>query len=276
MIMRHSVLGLTAVLTMFTAACGDLYQAHEVRNPEMHLDDVTPDEWKRLAGLTIYFGHQSVGADILRGIREIIAQHPEIHLSILTGIHGATPTGPALIEFPVGRNGDPRSKDLAFRDFLGSRDDVHGVALYKYCYIDVDYSTNPIQLFENYRAGIAELKAKYPKLRIVHVTIPLTTSEGWVKGTVKALLYRPTDRQLNAKRHRYNRLLIAEYQGKDVIFDLARLEATRPDKTVESFHNAGEHILSLAPQLTSDGGHLNEAGRRIVAEHLLVLLATLR
>ena len=44
---------------------------------------------------------------------------------------------------------------------------------------------------------------------------------------------------------------------------------------METFTKDGENYYSLVPDYTDDGGHLNEKGRKIVAEQLLILLANL-
>ncbi len=63
------------------------------------------------------------------------------------------------------------------------------------------------------------------------------------------------------------------YQGR-TIFDLARIESTRPDGTRNEFDWNGQVAYSMLDAYSSDGGHLNEIGRRLAAEELIHTLST--
>jgi lysophospholipase L1-like esterase len=78
---------------------------------------------------------------------------------------------------------------------------------------------------------------------------------------------------LNAKRNEFNALLGQEFGAIDPIFDLAQIESTRPDGSRAYFQRSTESVFTLAPEWTYDGGHLNAAGRRVVAERFLAFLA---
>jgi len=55
----------------------------------------------------------------------------------------------------------------------------------------------------------------------------------------------------------------------DSVFDLAAMQATRPDGSKVSF-NSGDAIYELMnPDYTDDGGHLNAIGRQVVAIEVL-------
>jgi lysophospholipase L1-like esterase len=56
---------------------------------------------------------------------------------------------------------------------------------------------------------------------------------------------------------------------------MAAVESTYPDGRPCTFRVAGRTYESLVPEYTTDGGHLNERGRRAVAAQLLVFLAGL-
>ena len=43
-------------------------------NPMADLSQITPEQWQALSQRTVYFGHQSVGANIVEGVREIAAE----------------------------------------------------------------------------------------------------------------------------------------------------------------------------------------------------------
>jgi hypothetical protein len=242
----------------------------------MHTGSFTDQQLSLLASKTIFFGHQSVGDDLLEGVRDRILQDPRFKLAIVRSPHPESVPGPALIETHLGRNADPRSKNDAFAAVLergfGSRG---GIALFKYCYVDIGFQTNIQALFGEYRSLIGALKQKYPSLTVVHVTAPLTASEPALKSWVKSLLGRQTAREDNVKRNQFNALLKQAYANVDPVFDLAEAESTRPDGSRCYFRRGPEQVYELAPEYTSDGGHLNQAGRAAAADRFLRLLAAL-
>jgi lysophospholipase L1-like esterase len=150
-----------------------------------------------------------------------------------------------------------------------------GIALFKFCYVDIDAATDVPKMFAAYREGVNALKAKYPSLNIVPVTVPLTTVEPAAKAWLKGLLGRTTTRDINAKRNQFNTLLRETYAGTGPVFDLAEVESVHRDGSRSYFTRGNEKIYTLAPEFTADGGHLNEMGRRVAAERLLSLLAQL-
>ena len=60
--------------------------------------------------MKIYFGHQSVGLDIINGMNDIIKSSPHIRLSIRRTKDPADFDQPVFGEFPIGKNEDPKSK----------------------------------------------------------------------------------------------------------------------------------------------------------------------
>jgi hypothetical protein len=241
---------------------------------ESPLNAVAAADWDWLAGQRVFFGHQSVGQNVVDGIRDVLADHPEIGLRLVGTQEPEVVTGPAFIHALVGRNGDVFSKTREFRAILREAREPVAIAFHKYCYVDVGFGTNPDSLFKAYQEGTEAARAQ--GLTIVHVTMPLTTTESGLRGFVKQLLHRGTQVELNAIRNRYNELLRDHYRAKEPVFDLAALESTRVDGG-RSFSLAGsDTVYSLAPEYTSDGGHLNAIGRRRVAEALLAFLARLR
>ncbi len=77
----------------------------------------------------------------------------------------------------------------------------------------------------------------------------------------------------NIARNDFNKLLFEEFIGKEPLFDIAGIESTGYDGKRSAFKKAGKSFYSLAPEYTQDGGHLNETGRKRVAEQLLIFLA---
>jgi len=87
--------------------------------------------------------------------------------------------------------------------------------------------------------------------------------------------HRPPDRWVRRQHQtkRIQRSARAEYAGREPLFDLAAIQSARPGGGRMVFESNGKEYLALAPELTSDGGHLNEQGKRVVAEALLAELA---
>jgi len=239
----------------------------------MDFTQVTPEQWEALAQRRIYFGHQSVGDNIVEGIRDVLADHPEIPLQVVETVSLDSMTAPGLYHARIGQNGDPGSKTDAFTAIVDQGQPAVGVL--KYCYIDVGPETDPMAMFSEYQQAMAQLEAADPDLVIVHVTLPLTRVEGRRDLLVKKLRGQPTDRDLNALRNRYNRRLRETYVGKEPVLDVARIESTHPDGSRSFFGKGGEAVYILAPEYTDDGAHLNATGRRAVAEAFLAVLATL-
>ena len=230
----------------------------------------------RLSSKRIFFAHQSVGGNILEGVRELASETPGVRLAVVNSKSPETVNEPALIEASLGENGNPASKVSAFAAALDrGLGDAGGIALVKLCYLDIQPGSDPVALFEDYRARMDSIAARYPELTLVHVTMPLTAAEPAPKHLVKKLLGRPTAADLNAKRNAYNRQLRATYEGKAPVFDLARLESIgRNGRPVTTGHADGD-VPVLAPEWTDDGGHLNAAGRRMVAREFVELLSKL-
>ena len=239
------------------------------------LSDVTPGEWEALAARRVFFGHQSVGANVIQGITEVLADHPEIGLTLVArrDLLGSAP--PGFYHATVGRNQHPDEKLQDFGRVLSDGSFPSGsVGFVKFCYVDVTHETHSEALFEAYRQRMAELKANNPGVTIVHFTMPLRTDEGRLRSWVQKVRGRATERDRNVVRNRYNALLRSAYLGTEPVFDLAAIESRNRDGSVSGFQRNDVLIQTLAPELSSDGGHLNEVGRRLVAEHLLVFLAT--
>mgnify|MGYP000094199177 CR=1 FL=1 len=267
-----------AMVLVTGAMCGILGSAEAtsmVDKTNSPLTAVPAATWEKLAAKKMYFGHQSVGDNILVGLRELLAAHPSIKLAIQERAELTTPTRPGLIHSYVGTNELPHSKNEAFAKAITDklRNNVD-VAFFKYCYVDINPSTDPAVLFQTYRNTMTELKRQNPNVTFIHITSPLTTVQtGW-KATVKKLMGRlPAGYADNAKRAEFNELMRKEYGGKEPLFDLATLEATRSDGTASSYEHGGRRYLSLAPEYSDDGGHLNAVGRKHVAENLLLFLA---
>ncbi len=224
----------------------------------------------------IFFGHQSVGRNIMNGIKDILEQYPGYHVNLVAVDQVPSDSSqPYFADANIGKNEKPLIKCDDFYNLvmskLGSNLDL---ALMKYCYIDFNENTNPQELFSYYSEKIKSIQGKYPRLKFVHVTVPLEArSAGW-KRTIKKILGRKdmTD-LLNARREEYNNLLRNQY-AESTVFDLAKTESTYPDGRREFVKIDGQENYSLINAYTDDGAHLNKMGRKIMAIELIKTLAT--
>ena len=264
---------ITLSLAAFTfAACsgGHVSSGNRSEGPA-----ATAVNWSNLATRRIFFGHQSVGYNILEGVADVQSAHGRAGLRITETASPAEMKPGVLAHTPVGQNGDPLSKLRAFAGHLdagiGANTDV---ALFKHCYIDVVGTTDVAQVFKKYTEEMDRLQTRYPDVRFVHVTIPLRKVQTGPKALVKRVLGRVPGGYLeNARRNEYNELLRAHYAGKATVFDLAQIEASLPDGATTTFRHGGREFLALNPDYTYDNGHLNPTGRRLVAERFLATLA---
>ncbi len=227
---------------------------------------------ERIAKLRILFGHQSVGANILEGLRQL-ASASGIPLKFSEVTH-ADQIGPATFgDVVVAENGKPLMKLASFERALAGANAPPDIAFVKFCYVDFSANTDPKALFNEYRATMERLKAKHPNTVFVHLTAPLTEVEEGMKATLKRLVGRaPYGIVENMRRDEYNNLIRATYAGREPLFDLARIEATTTDGRTATVEWRGQAVPVLLRDYTDDGGHLNAAGRTRAARELVSVL----
>jgi hypothetical protein len=224
---------------------------------------------KNITEQRIFFGHQSVGANILDGLRDLLAdsERPEI-------IEARTPDtcqSPCFIHSRIGENGDPQSK---IDDFVSLMDSGFGnnvdIAGFKFCYIDIQESTKVQRLFDTYRDALLMLENKYKDTMFLHITVPIRTAELGLRRIAKNLLGKPSMAAAkNLNRQNFNELMHQQFGNTGRIFDLAGIEATYPNGSRCRSRYNGIDVDSLVPQFTDDGGHLNPRGRRVVGAKFL-------
>lgn len=245
-----------------------------MRSAESRLDVMTQGTWDALAQRKIFFGHKSVGANIIQGIEDLLRQRPSIKLNVRETSDPAVFAAPVFAHALIGTNKDPASKIRRFgevlADGIGRTADA---AFFKFCFVDIDHTTDIEALFRDYSAALDGWKAAYPSLDLITVTVPLTSRPVGLKARLKKILGRlPWEEADNARRNLYNDKLRGRYA--DSLFDLAAIESRIDDKRRATFTKDGGTYDLLHRPYTSDGGHLNEAGRRVVAAELLAFLAS--
>jgi hypothetical protein len=244
------------------------------------MKDVPDSAWKKLSETRIYFGHQSVGVNIVDGIKDVLRENPQIKLRVVETSSPSEVDGPVFSHSTIGKNEEPLSKIEAFESFMKKNGTKIDVAFFKFCFVDIDSKTDVKKVFAKYKDSISKERKNFPGTTLLHVTVPLLRrQENGFKARIKKLVGVGGDGffddEHNVARNSFNDLLRGEYGGKEPIFDLAGIESTLPDGKRLSFEKGGKIYYSLVPEYTNDGGHLNEKGQKIVAEQFLIFLATL-
>ena len=273
-------------LTIFTS-CNKDYKGAVMVNLEKTtklLENIHQEKWDILAKKKIYFGHKSVGADIMNGIEIVASNNSAINLKIQETTDSASFDKPIWGHSKIGINTKPESKINAFSDILNQGlGDKLDIAFMKLCYVDVTKDTDINTLFENYSQTIKLLEKKYPKIKFIHLTVPLTSYKKrnfkeQIKDIIKKVIGRKTLKEIhienNIMREKYNTLLRNHYK-KDKLFDLAFYESVYKDDIQEKCKKNGKEYPCLIPHFTYDGGHLNMTGKKAVASNLLLFLSKL-
>jgi len=240
------------------------------------IKDIPAPDWKKLSEKRIYFGHQSVGFNIIDGIKDVLRENPQIVLKTVE-TRKATELVPGVLgHTKVGENDDPKSKCDDFREVMNLLGKYVDIAGFKFCYVDIVSSTDINKVFDYYQQTMNDLKKKYPGVTFIHITAPLTTVQTGIKARIKEIIGKPVwGYNDNIKRDQFNQKLKGAYEGKEPIFDLAGIESTYPDGT-RAFIKGNRGVCPfLVPEYTTDGGHLNAKGRRAIAEQFLIFLAKL-
>jgi hypothetical protein len=264
------------MLAVSLAACGGP-PVNTAPSARKIVEDIPTIGRQDLGQRRIFFGHQSVGANILSGI-QALSRDGTFAIEVVEGRSSEVLSSrPALAHAGIGRNLDPISKIRDFAEVMragmGAKADI---AFLKFCYVDFQSDSNIQEVFDQYKATLAALKIEFPRTTFVHVTAPLTVVQRGPKAVLKSILgKKPAGVTANIARQKFNEMLRHEYEGKAPIFDLAAVESTYPDGSKATFQADSKSYPKLIDDYTSDGGHLNENGARWVAAHLIRLLATL-
>jgi hypothetical protein len=237
------------------------------------LDAISQDRWDGLAQQRIFFGHKSVGANIVEGLQAVMAKRPAIKLNIRETSAPEDLSGPVFAHSPIGTNKDPGSKIARFREIMDSGvGRAADIVFFKFCFVDVDHATDIDALFQNYVQLVDELGKRYPDLKIVTFTVPLLSKPVGIKDRLKKILGRlPWHEEDNVQRNLLNEKLRARFAGS--LFDLAAVESRIEGTKKATFRKDGKDYELLRRDYTDDGGHLNATGRQIVSIELLRRLA---
>ena len=266
----------------FIAVCG-IFLLNSCREAGMEnlqagflrLDEISSDRWDALSQKKVFFGHKSVGVNIIKGLEEVMDRRPGINMSIRETIDPADLSGPVFAHSSIGKNKSPLSKIEAFRKIMESGvGRVADIAFFKFCFVDFDRDTDIESIFKSYVGLVDDLERRFPRMKIITFTVPLMSKPIGIKTRLKKLLGRlPWYEEDNVKRNLYNDMLRARF--KSSLFDLAAIESRIDDAKKASFRDDGKEYELLNTAYTDDGGHLNSTGRQVIAIELLRILSGL-
>ena len=218
---------------------------------------LTTADLTRVRATRVLFGHQSVGWNIVEGIRAVYSSRSLAGPRFVVGAAPVSRSG-FFAHDGIGSNGAPTTKirDFAARLRGGAAARVD-VAFMKLCYVDITAGTDVKAVFTQYSRTVRALRASFPRLVLLHLTVPLTTGS-------------PSD---NAARGRYNALMRQAYGASGRLVDIAAAESVSPSGARVTVAYRGARYQAMYAGYTSDGGHLNALGSRRVAAALLLRIS---
>lgn len=207
-------------------------------------DRLSPEQLGALKQRRVLWGHQSVGENLISGARSLGFEFRPVR-------SGQDYSEARWGESSVEENGDPERKIRSFvtlltTDGIGPRVEA---ASFKLCWVDFSDATDVDELLDDYDAAMQGLSRRYPGVRLLHVTPPLTTDEA----------------ELNGRRWRFGRELIRRHRDSGLVFDLAAVIST--DGEGQQCKSGNQR--RLCPSWASDSGHLDEEGSRRAAKAFL-------
>lgn len=235
---------------------------------------ITTDDLAKVSRTKVFFGHQSVGMNVLDGVPAIYTAHGMASPIIEQDCTRPGQEGGFVNHAFIGQNVKPLLKiqdfEAKLRSGIGQQLDV---AMMKFCYVDVTARTDVDALFVCYRKAVAALQRDFPKVTFAHVTVPLVTDQGLLSKLKHRITGGSGDGTADsAARERLNALIRREY-AYDHLFDLAAIESTAPDGSRAVGMHQGQQYYRLYAGYALDSGHLNSAGARVAATGWLKAIA---
>lgn len=272
--MRKKLMIVAAAAAAVALVAAFAYVRANPRGESYMSPTVNETDLASLAESTVFFAHQSVGANVLDGIPSVYADHG-VSAPTITETTGAAADGPGLLHVQIGTNGDPLGKIEAFDSMIRSGlGDTIDVAVLKLCYVDIHEGADVEAIFAAYRDTLAALQRDYPDVAFIASTVPVTVKRGPL-ASLKALLGK-ADRygpEHNTVRQELNSLLRDEYSASGRLFDVAALESTTAGGDRVTGRHDGRVYYSLNEAYASDRGHLNSVGAAAVATGFLAVVA---
>jgi len=118
MILNNKYRIILAFFLTFLISCnGGKMSEEAIKFPS--IKDVPASAWEKLSQKKIYFGHQSVGFNILDGVKDLMKEYPKIKLNIVETTDTKDFPNGVFAHSRVGQNTDPKSRykqKLCLRD----------------------------------------------------------------------------------------------------------------------------------------------------------------
>src|SRR3954468_23171304 len=172
---------------LLAAACGPA-ALHAPTDPKAIVDSVSKDDLARLSKRRIYFGHQSVGYNVVAGLAALEKDRPDLGLVIKEKRDPAAVAAGVLAHARNGQNEAPLTK---IQDFARTMESGMGkavdTAFFKFCYVDFQGDTDVDRLFGEYKPTLARRHQQVPDVTFVHVTTPLSVVQTGPKATLKRI-----------------------------------------------------------------------------------------
>ena len=264
-----ATLGAVAVVGLATVVWPDRAEGEAFERPV-----ATAEDLETVAGQRVFFGHKSVGYNILEALPGVFEERGVVPPTVVESREA--PTGPAIVHTAIAENGRPLEKIAEFdRVMRGGMADAVDVAALKLCYVDLRVGEADVdEVFTAYRDTLAALSRDFPDTAFVAVTVPLTAERGPL-GKVRAALGRGDSLgpEHNVLRQRFNTLVRAEYTEPGTLFDLAAVQSTDDDGDRVAFERGGELYYAMSEEYASDPGHLNPRGGAVAASAFVAVLA---
>lgn len=224
--------------------------------------------------LRLFFGHQSVGSDVLHGVREQAGARAVPLITLTSSQEPAAAQADTVLHAKLGTNGDPASKLAAFESTLSAGIATQvDCAMFKLCYVDITTRAAAEATWQEYATAMERIESTYPLLRVLHCTVPLRALPSGVYATLRRVFgHRHAELDRNRAREAFNDRLRARFP-QERLFDLALAESRRSngERCIGS-----ERVPGLVPAYTHDGGHLNMLGRRVMANAFLDFFDSLK
>jgi hypothetical protein len=123
----------SATVVVWTSASKESF----VQASNTAASSITTEELAAAGAVDLFFGHQSVGRNILDGISSIYADKG-VAPPTITEVRVGSDEADGFVHAAIGKNGDPIGKLAAFDSLLrAGQAERTDVALMKLCYVDI-------------------------------------------------------------------------------------------------------------------------------------------
>ena len=157
-----SQLRIYLILIFLTVSCSGKEETTMINANNLVMNNI---EWNILENKKIFFGHQSVGNGVLKGIDSLMSNNSINKINIVLTRDTSDFGNPIFAHFKIGTNLDPISKIDDFVNILESGVGKNvDIAMMKLCYVDFNKDTDISQLFNYYQLPSTRLKTQFPEL----------------------------------------------------------------------------------------------------------------